>query len=214
MQLNSGKTWVFDKTVADNFVPHAKQHIPNYDLVIDKSIKICNKLIDKTDPILDIGCATGHTLSRLYNAGYTNLHGVDNSQEMLDNCPKIASYYCSESFPNTTQQFSAVLANWTFHFINNKVAYLTDIYNHLDADGFLIVSDKISEDSLDIELYHDWKIEQGCTPEEVVAKQQSLKCVMKVKDISWWLLVLQQIGFTNVSIIDASWCFCSILALK
>jgi 2-polyprenyl-3-methyl-5-hydroxy-6-metoxy-1,4-benzoquinol methylase len=75
-------SWKFDNTIAKIFTEHARQHIPNYDLVIDKSIDLCNWHLKKDDSIIDVGSATGETLQRLHRDGFTNLTGVDASQDM------------------------------------------------------------------------------------------------------------------------------------
>ena len=75
--------WVFDNAVASTFVDHARQHIPNYDQVIDKSVDLCLRYLPSQANIIDVGCATGETLRRLHAAGFTNLSGVEASYAML-----------------------------------------------------------------------------------------------------------------------------------
>ena len=41
----SGESWKFDRQIADDFVNHAKHHIPGYDRVINKTIDICKILL-------------------------------------------------------------------------------------------------------------------------------------------------------------------------
>lgn len=213
MLLNPGKIWTFDQTVADNFVAHARQHIPNYDLVIKKCIDLCDQHLTPQSSIIDVGCATGHTLELLHQTGYRNLHGVDASDSMLSRCNhSIASYHHSDRLP--TGNYNAVLCNWTMHFVDDKIQYLTDIYNSLNDHGFAVISDKVSEDPALIQHYHAWKKSQGCSDEEIIAKAQSLVGVMKPQSIQWWIKNLQTVGFSRVSIIDAHWCFASLLVQK
>jgi ubiquinone/menaquinone biosynthesis C-methylase UbiE len=119
--------WKFDAAVAETFVDHARQHIPNYDQVIDKCIAVCDQLLEKDSKIIDVGCATGETLRRLHHAGYTNLTGVEASHAMLKHCDyTIAKLLHNDRFPE--QHFDAALCNWTLHFIEDKEKYLIDIY--------------------------------------------------------------------------------------
>ena len=122
-------TWQFDASVAKNFVGHARGHIPNYDTVINKSVAACQKSLTLDSAIIDVGSATGETLQRLSQVGFTNLTGVDSSQAMLDQCQVSANLICSEQFPQ--QRFDAVLCNWTLHFMSDKLDYLQQIYNNL-----------------------------------------------------------------------------------
>jgi tRNA (cmo5U34)-methyltransferase len=205
--------WQFNADVAKTFVGHARQHIPNYDIVITKSIDICKKLLTSDSSIIDVGCATGETLRRLHDRGFNNLHGVDSSQAMLDYCdPNMAKYHHSDCFPDHT--FDAVICNWTLHFMKNKQQYLEDIYQRLDQDGFLILSEKTSNDPLPIYFYHRFKSNQGVSEQDIQAKSQSLQGVMFTNDVSWYLDILDSIGFQKIYIVDASYCFTTFLCLK
>lgn len=205
--------WQFNHDIAKVFVDHARQHIPNYDVVIDKCVSLAQDCVAREGAIIDVGCATGETLRRLNRAGFTNLHGVESSRAMLDHCdPDLAHYYHSDTFPN--KKFDAVFCNWTLHFIKDKISYLSAIHSNLDDRGFLILSDKTSLDPGCIKKYHEWKRSQGVTEEQIRAKEQSVKDVMFINSPSWYLDTLQQVGFGHVEIIDANWCFTTFLCRK
>jgi ubiquinone/menaquinone biosynthesis C-methylase UbiE len=205
--------WKFDTTVAKTFVSHARQHIPNYDIVIDKCVSMCEWYLEESSRIVDVGCATGETVRRLYSAGFDNLTGVESSSAMLNHCDHdIARFIHSDRFPNET--FDAVLCNWTLHFIEDKETYLIDIHRNMHPDGFLILSEKTSLDPTSINHYHSWKLAQGVTIEEVTAKEAAIKDVMFIRDPKWYLDTLTWIGFKNIQIIDASWCFTTFMCYK
>jgi trans-aconitate methyltransferase len=205
-------TWKFDASVAKNFVGHARGHIPNYDTVIDKSVAVCQKSLTLDSAIIDVGCATGETLNRLSQVGFTNLTGVDSSQDMLDQCQVSANLICSQQFPQ--QRFDAVLCNWTLHFMSSKKDYLQQIYNNLAPGGFLIVSDKTSLDPEMIDFYHDFKSSSGISAEEIRAKADSVRNIMHIDQPQWYLETLNSLGFSNTQIIDASWCFTTFFSRK
>jgi tRNA (cmo5U34)-methyltransferase len=214
MILNNGKSWEFNSSVAAQFVEHAQHHIPGYDRVINKCLDLADYLITKDQGVIDIGCATGYTLDKFFCRGYKNLYGVDNSQAMLDQCTTDATFVLSDTFPEIEIEFGAILSNWTLHFVEDKRAYVDKIYAHLSRSGFAVISEKVSAYPRDIKFYHDWKAAQGLTREEIDAKARSLENIMKPKNIEWWISCFQQTGFTNISIIDADWCFCSFLLQK
>jgi tRNA (cmo5U34)-methyltransferase len=207
------ESWKFDNSIASVFVDHARQHIPNYDSVIDKSVSLCNWYLEEDSTIIDVGCATGETLRRLHQAGFTSLTGVESSDAMLQHCDRnIARLIHSDKFPN--EIFDAVLCNWTLHFIEDKEKYLIDIHRNLKDDGLLILSEKTSLDSIAISQYHRWKISQGVTLAQVEAKEAAIKDIMYIKDPKWYLDTLTWIGFKNIQIIDASWCFTTFMCIK
>lgn len=205
-------TWKFDKTVALDFVNHAKGHIPNYDLVIDKCIDICNTK-SKHSKIVDVGCASGETLRRLYANGFTNLHGIDSSLDMLSVCPTdIATYYHSNNLVNGP--YDIIIMNWVLHFIQDKDFYLESVYKNLNAGGIFVLSEKVSTESFPTQFYYDYKRSKGVSNEEIFAKEKSLKGVMNINSLSWYLDKLNSIGFNRIYLMDASWCFASIVCLK
>jgi tRNA (cmo5U34)-methyltransferase len=206
-------TWKFDAKVAANFVEHARQHIPNYDLVINKSVEVCNHYLSSDDVIVDVGCATGETIRRLSLAGFKNLIGVDYSQDMLDQCPKnLAKYFCDPTFPKCS--VDAVLCNWTLHFVKDKISYLKDIFQNLNPGGFLILSEKTSLDPVSVKFYHEIKRKNGVSDQAILDKEASVANIMYIHNPLWYLETLDQIGFQNIQIIDASWCFTTFLCYK
>lgn len=200
--------WKFDSKLAPNFVDHARKHIPDYDKVIDISIELCDDLYNKESAIIDIGCASGETLNRLHAKGFTNIYGVDNSQAMLDVCPKeIATYELSEDYPASFPAMDVVICNWTLHFIKNKLSYLQNIKNNLKKGGTFILSEKTTLDPLMIGKYHEFKIKNGVPKDEIKVKEKQLLDVMFIDDIEWYLNTLKDVGFSKVNVINAHYCF-------
>ncbi len=205
--------WVFDQKVDKTFVQHAQQHIPNYDIVIDKSVALCEHLLSKNSHVVDVGCATGETLKRLRVAGFDNLTGVDSSDSMLQQCdPNIATYHHSDQLP--IDNYGAIICNWTLHFVKDKTAYLSDMYQCLDKNGFLVLSEKTSNEDLPIHFYHKFKKQQGVSQADIDAKAQSVKNIMHINSVEWYINKLYSTGFSQVHIIDANWCFTTFLGIK
>lgn len=206
-------SWQFDTGVAENFVEHARSHIPNYDAVIDKCIEASNQYLSKDSAIIDVGCATGETLRRLHQAGYKNLTGVESSSAMIQHCdPTMARLIHSDTFPHET--FDAILCNWTLHFVKNKIQYLASMYQGLNPGGFLILSEKTSLDPDLIKLYHHWKHRQGVSWDDIRHKENAVKDIMYIDQPDWYRQTLNSLGFKNIQVIDASWCFTTWIAFK
>ena len=206
------KDWRFDENIAPVFVEHARQHIPNYEAVTDKCARYCTLNLRKDAKIIDVGCATGHTLKKLHQQGFTNLHGVDNSEHMIEYAPKeIATYVLSNNFPK--DQYEMILCNWTLHFIENKENYLQSMSDSLTDGGTMILSDKTSKDTEMIKMYHDNKLKLGVTKEVIEEKQKQLENVMFINSAEWYHKKLSELGFT-VTVMDADWCFTTFLCKK
>jgi trans-aconitate methyltransferase len=206
------KDWQFDENIAAVFVEHARKHIPNYEAVIDKCVSYCDMNLDKQARIIDVGCATGHTLEKLHSRGFTNLHGVDNSKHMIELAPKhVATYHVSDRLPPA--EYDMVLCNWTLHFIKDKKKYLRSICDNLKVGGTLVLSEKTSKDPEMIRMYHAGKKRMGVSEEEIEQKQAQLENVMFIESVAWYQSTLESMGFT-VSIIDADWCFTTLVCRK
>jgi tRNA (cmo5U34)-methyltransferase len=214
--------WKFDSIVASDFVNHARHHIPGYDKVIKKTVDICKLLLtpfDQKHRIIDVGCADGETIKHLYFSGFRNLVGVDSSKDMLTSAKnkkinEIAELIEQNTFPKKLGPYKSVICNWTLHFIKDKVSYLTDIYNSLLPGGILILTDKTYNNGASIKLYHDFKKTQGLSEKEINDKHNSLKDVMFIDSPVWYLDTLKNIGFSDISIVGAEYCFTSFLAIK
>ena len=207
--------WKFNEEVATIFDKHARQHIPDYISVLELSMDLCRQRLEISDSILEIGCATGETVKRLKEIGYTDIHAVDYSQAMLDACPKdMATYYCTADYPNTDTKFDMVLCNWTLHFIKDKRSYLEKVYAGMNPGAMLILSEKTNNTGYALEQYHLYKERQGVTQEEIKAKAEALKGVMFPESIESHLARLRDLGFTEVYIASANWCFTTFVAIK
>jgi len=209
--------WAFDSTVAENFEQHARQHIPRYDEIIDQCVNICrSQFPDPNTKIIDVGCATGETIRRLNKAGYKNLVGVDASASMLDPVKHtpLAQWIHSENFPESSGPYQVVLCNWTLHFIQQKVEYLTAVYNSLEPNGLLILTEKTANGGIELQLYHDFKRSQGVSEQDINNKAYSVQDIMFVDSYDWYLEILNNIGFKDIKIINASPCFTTFMAVK
>lgn len=206
-------SWKFDQDVARTFPAHARSHIPNYEAVIGLCVALCEDY-GKDAAILDVGVATGETISQLNSAGFTNLFGVDNSRAMLDQCPDgIATLILSESFPEA-REFDVVLMNWTLHFIREKEDYLQDIFEGLRPGGLLVLSEKISKADFPSRHYHQFKRRQGLSEAEIRQKARSLEHVMYINDVPWYFRALSKAGFREVHLVNAFWCFATFVCIK
>ena len=203
--------WVFDNSVAERFQHEAETNIPSYHLVIDKCLLFANKYLQKTDKVIDVGSALGYTISKFINAGFTNVMGVDNSTAMIDKSMHKQLVLCDDKLPK--YKYKLVMMNWTLHFVTDKTAYLTDIYNSLEDNGYLILSDKCLQSDIVKDMYYDFKRSHGVSEEYIRQKEHNLIGVMKSVHIQRYLEALSNIGF-KVEVIHADLGFVTFLCKK
>jgi trans-aconitate methyltransferase len=151
-------------------------------------------------------------MKRFIDDGYTNVIGVDNSRAMIDNSIFPELVIKSDSFPKNSYDF--VLANWTVHFIQDKYSYLTDIYNSLSNDGYLILTDKLQQSEIVKREYYDFKRKNGVTEAYIQQKEKDLVGIMHSVPLSWYANKLSMIGFKSVEVIHAELGFVTFLCCK
>jgi len=210
------KGWKFDANIAQTWYWHATRHIPNYEQVIQQCVELARYKYKLNSKIIDVGCSTGVTLKQFKTNGFTNLYGVDSSPDMIAACNTDYNFTLatSDKFPKEFGSFDLVIMNWTLHFVKEKVSYLKEIYDSLNDNGTLILSEKISLDPYTITQYHNYKRSRGVSEEEIKIKEQSVKDIMFIDDIEWYQETLKNLGFTNINIINSSWGFCTFACNK
>lgn len=203
--------WIFDNEIANRFQAEAETNIPSYHTVINKCLQFANKNLEKSDKIIDVGSALGYTISKFKNAGFTNVIGVDNSPAMIEKSVFKDIVICSNFLPKDI--YKLIIINWTLHFITDKMQYLRDVYNNLDNNGYLILSDKCCQSDLVKDMYYDFKRNNGVSEEYIIEKEKKLIGVMQSVSIGWYLNALQEIGFI-VDVIHGDLGFVTFLCCK
>jgi SAM-dependent methyltransferase len=206
-------SWQFDDTVAERFQQEAVTNIPDYERVIDLCVDVAKQKFDKASMIVDVGSALGHTLDKFSNLDYHNLVGVESSQSMINRSSHKDKIIYSSVFPKTLTP-DLVLANWTLHFVVERQQYLQDIYNALNLNGALILTDKTAQVDTIKDLYYNFKRANGISDKYIQEKENLLRGSMFCYSLSWYLETLQKVGFRNCQILNSLFGFVTFYAEK
>jgi SAM-dependent methyltransferase len=208
-------TWEFDQSVADRFQQEAEQHIPDYQRVIDMCFLMTKCIFsdNKDINIIDVGSALGNTMDRFIKKDYTNVWGVENSTAMINSSKYSNKVILSKSFP-TDKKWDVVLANWTLHFVKEREEYLRDIYNSMNSNGFLIITDKMDHHPEVERMYYNFKRKNGVSDEVIYKKKASLQGVLVTKPLEWYLDILKSLNFSRIQVINNRFMFTTIYARK
>jgi tRNA (cmo5U34)-methyltransferase len=208
--------WQFDPEVAQRFQQEARDHIPDYQRVIDLSADTLEQLWgqgSRDQAVCDVGSALGHTIDCLGQRGWTNVWGVESSQAMWDQSQHQDRVILSSEFPED-RAWDAVLANWTLHFVCERRAYMESVYRSLASGGLFIVTDKMTHTPEQEALYYAFKRANGVSDEVIAGKRQRLEGVLVTEPLTWYLNTLADIGFEDIQVINARWMFVTILARR
>ena len=184
-------SWKFDESISRIYESHVLQHIPLYEKTINYCLDYAENHIPKDAPILDFGCATGVTLRKFASRGWTNLWGVDSSPVMYQNYEDDIIKYSTNIEP---EQYALTLCNWTLHFCPNKWLTIDQLHK---CSKTLIISDKTLHSKQQEIAYEQWKIDQGCTREEVEEKKRSLQGIMYLHPVADYIDFLENYSIVH-----------------
>ncbi|EGO4876908.1 carboxy-S-adenosyl-L-methionine synthase CmoA [Campylobacter lari] len=207
------KQFEFDKSVASVFDDMVSRSVPFY----TQNLKLIVELIDHFAPqnakICDLGCSTASLLLALYEKRKDFLlSGVDEANAMLE----IAKNKCQafgarvEFYQKNLDDFDffvndVFIATYTLQFIRppKRQELVDKIYQNLNEDGMFVFSEKILYEDVKIakkmiQIYEQYKLEQGYSKLEISTKREALENVLIPYTQNENITMLKKAGFSKV----------------
>lgn len=203
---NGAIPWKFNESVATIFQAHALKHIPDYQKIIDLSVQITLNIFWSWARVLDFGSALWYTIDKFSQAGFKSVYGIEKSEAMIQNSLFQERIILGDTIPNNTQLFDVIIANWTLHFIKDRIPTIHSFYQNLAEWGIIIITDKIASSEYIHTLYLDFKRTNGLSEAEIKEKTESLKWVLFPYTLAYYLSLFRELWF-DTDIINASPCF-------
>lgn len=231
-QNESTGDFSFNDQVAEVFDDMVNRSVPLYSTVIDGIARLLNQQQQEQMTVYDLGCSTGTTLlelSRRLDHKSLRLIGIDNAPAMLARARRKAAMFSkTEALVFQEGDISScplpgadvILCNYTLQFTRPPVrhALVQRFFQALPEGGLLIISEKILANGpfnrRFINIYHDFKRQQGYSELEIAAKREALENVLVPFSVEENIELLKQAGFAHVEIFCKWFNFVSIVALK
>jgi len=234
----SGKVtedFTFNEQVAEVFDDMLDRSVPFYRTVISTTAALIRQFIPPKSTVVDLGCSTGSALlelARLLPDLDLCLIGLDQAPAMLDKAQRKAEMFCKQiefrqqdiTAPDLAEQIAGadvILCSYTMQFIRPLLRqdFVTNLYQALSAGGLLFLNEKIicSQSLLNrkfINIYHEFKREQGYSELEIAAKREALENVLIPFTPEENLHLLRQSGFIWAEVYFRWINFASFVALK
>ncbi|MEA1953869.1 MAG: carboxy-S-adenosyl-L-methionine synthase CmoA [Campylobacterota bacterium] len=211
------KKFEFDEAVASVFDDMLSRSVPFYDEVRKVIISLILEEEAEGKRVLDLGSSTAKFLLDLHSKMKTKmkLKGLDNSQAMLDR----AEQKCQAFGADITLEYAdmlgyayknedIVVSNYTLQFIRpmQRLELIKKIYSGLNDNGLFIFSEKVVFDDkkLDkqmIDIYYNYKKEQGYSEYEIAQKREALENVLIPFTIKENIQMCEDAGFKNIETI-------------
>ncbi len=206
--------WSFSGKTAKNFDKHIKKSVPLYEWSHDLGLKFSDFFLSEDSNIYDLGCSTGTFLKALSDKMKSrkhNYYGVDEIKQMCQIAKRRNKKNKSIKIINKKiesikfKKSSFITSFYTMQFINpRKRQFLfSKIYKNLNWGGAFILFEKVRApdarfQDMTTQIYNDYKIEQGYSPDEILSKSKSLKGVMDPFSSDANLKMLKRAGFKDI----------------
>ncbi len=223
--------WNFGGSIPDNFAEHVRASIPFYEQGHDLVCQVSDFFCGKESVCYDIGASTGELVRKLalHHARKPEIQwiGVDAEPAMV-----AKAHERTRNLTNVTvvhddvrnlafQRTDLIVAYYTLQFVppRDRQAVFDKIYQSLHWGGALVLFEKVRgpdarfQDML-ASLYTDFKVQNGLTADEIVAKSRSLKGVLEPFSSEGNRGLLTRAGFVDVMPIFRYLCFEGIVAIK
>lgn len=187
------KQFEFDKSVASVFDDMISRSVPFYKESLNLSCEILSRLLPHGTKCVDLGCSTAELLLNLYQKRPDlKLFGVDNSAPMLEIATVKAAAYgvkinfiCEDILNYDFNGAGCVILNYTLQFIRpiKRAQFVRKIYENLTGSGIFVFSEKLvyNDKMLSkemIEIYENYKENQGYSKYEIAQKRKALENVL------------------------------------
>jgi len=208
------KKFEFDEAVASVFDDMLSRSVPFYDEVRKLVISLILAEQKEGMKVLDLGSSTAKFLLDLHSKMDVSmrLKGLDNSQAMLDRaeqkCQAFGADITLELADMLEYHYSnenVIVANYTLQFIRpmQRLELVKKIFTGLCEDGIFIFSEKIvfEDKVLDkniIDIYYNYKKEQGYSEYEIAQKREALENVLIPFTLSENVQMCKDAGFTKI----------------
>lgn len=224
------KQFEFDEEVAVVFDDMLERSIPFYKEVIELICNVLMHQLPQSARVVDLGCSTANTLLALDKKAHHSfsLLGIDNSEAMLHLAKqKIHAYKANIELKNADitdvdlGRQDGVIANYMLQFIRplQRASFVEKIYQSLNANGVFVFSEKIVFDDKVlnkqmIDLYYDFKRQQGYSDFEIAQKREALENVLIPYTEKENKKMLMGVGFDTIETIFKWGNFATFVAKK
>lgn len=222
--------WTFGGEVSKTFDEHVAKSVPLYHEGHNLITQIGDFFLSDGSICYDLGCSTGkliHMLAERNQEKRGKFVAVDCEEGMIartrERCQRYENILIlhSDLLDLDFEQADLIIAYYTMQFIKpkNRQIMFNRIFEALNWGGGFLLFEKVRAPDARFQdmmtaLYNDYKLDQGYTPEEIIAKARSLKGVLEPFSRQGNLDLLKRAGFVDIMTVMKYVCFEGFLAIK
>lgn len=212
--------WEFNEQVTKVFPDMISRSIPGYGTMRDSVVRIAKRFLNSGDNglyLLDIGCSRGDVIYDILDSLEPMVEvgcvGVDSSKDMILSAEQLFADFDNVNFvlgditdiEITPGKYTVITSILTAQFIPLDVRqeFYESVHDGLSYDGVFIVFEKVlgetpTSQALLVDIYHNFKSENGYTDEQIEEKRKALQGVLVPLRASENEAMLKDAGFSNV----------------
>jgi len=221
--------WKFSGDVSKNFEEHINRSVPYY----QDGHKLIESLSDffvKDDSLIyELGSSTGKLsfiLAKRHQIKGAWFKAIEIEQDMVTEAKKRyksknLEFICKDIITYEFDKADMFLSYYTVQFIHPKFRQdlINRVYESLNWGGAFIMFEKVRANDARFQdiittLYSDFKLENGFSADEIIAKQRSLKGVLEPFSSNANVDMLKRAGFVDIITVFKYLNFEGILAIK
>ena len=222
--------WTFGGDVNLKFDRHAAKSIPLYHEGHELITRISDFFLGRGSVCYDLGCATGTLSARLaehHQGRGVRFYAIDGEEGMVLKTEERCQGHddvvvqLADVLDVDFEAADLVICYYTMQFVKPKhrQEIFNRIYHALNWGGGLLLFEKVRGPDARFQdmmtsLYTDFKLEQGYTGEEIIAKSRSLKGILEPFSTGGNLDLMRRAGFADIVTVMKYVCFEGFLAIK
>jgi tRNA (cmo5U34)-methyltransferase len=220
--------WKFSGDMVESFDTHVKKSVPLYDEGHTLISNLSDYFIKDDSICYELGSSTGVLLEKLANRHSfrdARFIGIELEEDMVKKADKRStknlSFICDDIKTYELEKSDMIIAYYTMQFIHPKHRQLLfdKIYDSLNWGGAFVLYEKVRANDARFQdiltgLYTEFKLDNGYSADEILAKSQSLKGVLEPFSTKGNLDLLKRAGFVDIITIQKFMNFEGFLAIK
>ncbi len=224
------KQFEFDEEVAAVFDDMLERSVPFYSEAMRLTQIFALKRLQEGSLLYDLGCSTATlllNLERMLPYDVT-LIGIDSSEAMLKHAAKKLAVYNShiileqgDVLNYAYQKADVIISNYTLQFIRplQREKLVKTVADTLQDEGRFIFSEKVvsTDSTLNkelIDIYYDFKKEQGYSTYEIMQKRDALENVLIPYTVQENCEMIRNSGFRSCEVVFRWANFATFVAIK
>ena len=218
-------------TEKEGFDEHINKSIRGYQDLWDDILKFSKYFVEDGTTVIDIGCSTGRLLKAMKSqndefAPGCVYRGIELEPEFFkdlvneDNLEFVRTDIREFDWARNAPNCSLVTSIFSLQFLpkRDRQAVIDQVFRSLSKGGAFIFSEKVLGTDPQVEemltfCYYDWK-RTNFTAEEILAKEQKLRSMMKPISYDEILSMVKAVGFNVVQPFWQNFHFVGVMALK